>query len=201
MNAGTKPGEDLGAEPEGRQSRIRAFRVTPLWVITVAVGVLLIVSQFAVTSQFFARSSLSTLTPLIGILVLVATGQAFVISTGGIDLSVPATITLMGTIVQKASGGANDKLAQTVLLCVVACIAIGLLNGLLVEGLRLNALVVTLAVGQLVSGFTRLYRGEVLQFTDVPPKLASAAGANVGGVSYLLMIAGGVGVLATVFLH
>jgi ribose transport system permease protein len=84
---------------------------------------------------------------------------------------------------------------------VLACVVIGLINGLLVEGLRLNALVVTLAVGQLVYGFTRLYRGEVLQFTDVPADLASAATSHVGGVSYLLMIAAAIAIVATFFLH
>lgn len=175
--------------------------MTALWVVAAGVALLLLVSQFAVTSHFFARSSLSTLTPLVGIMIIVATGQAFVIGTGGIDLSVPATVTLMGTIVLKVSGGADAKLAQTVLLCAAACVAIGLVNGLLVEGLRLNALVVTLAVGQLVSGFTRLYRGEVLQFTDVPPKLAMVAGADVAGVSYLLMASGAVALALTLFLQ
>jgi ribose transport system permease protein len=181
--------------------RPASARLTQTSVIGVAVIVLLVVSQVAITDHFFARSSLSTLTPLVGIMIIVATGQAFVIGTGGIDLSVPATVTLMGTIVLKVSGGANDKLPQALLLCVAACVAIGLANGLLVEGLHLNALVVTLAVGQLVTGFTHLYRGEVLQFTDVPPKLASAAGANLHGVSYLLVTAIGVAIAVTIFLH
>jgi ribose transport system permease protein len=165
------------------------------------VVVLLLVSQLAVTSNFFTRSSLSTLTPLVGIMIVVSIGQAFVIGTGGIDLSVPATITLMGVILLKASGGSDGKLAQAILLCALACAVIGLLNGLLVEGLGLNALVVTLAVGFLVSGFTRLYRGDILAFTSVPPKLADAAGANVGGVSYLLIVAVGVTLLAALFLR
>jgi ribose transport system permease protein len=190
-----------GKSGRARFRRLPAIRITPLSVIGIGVVVLLLVSELAVTSHFFTRSSLSTLTPLVGIMVIVATGQAFVISTGGIDLSVPATVTLMGTIILKVSAGSDGKLAQAILVAAAACIAIGLVNGLLVEGLRLNALVVTLAVGQLVSGFTRLYRGEVLQFTDVPPKLARAASANASGVSYLLMIAVGVAVVATFFLH
>jgi ribose transport system permease protein len=176
-------------------------RVTPLWVISVAVVVLLLVSQFVVTSNFFTRGSLSTLTPLVGIMIIVATGQAFVISTGGIDLSVPAVITLMGSIVLKQSAEQSGQLAGALVLCAAACVVIGLANGLLIEGLRLNALVVTLAVGQLVAGATRLYRGDVLTFTNVPKNLASAAGADVGGVSYLLPIAVLVALLATLFLH
>jgi ribose transport system permease protein len=181
--------------------RFATLRVTPLVVIALAVALLLIVSPLAVTSDFYSRASLSTLTPLIGIMVIVSIGQAFVISTGGIDLSVPATITLIGSIVLKSSQGHDNRLVGTLLLCLGACVAIGLVNGLLVEGLGLNSLVVTLAVGQLVAGLTRLYRGEVLAFTRVPPRLVSAASANVAGVSYLLIVGLGIALVATAFLH
>lgn len=179
----------------------RTFRITPLTVIALAVGALLVISPLAVTSHFYSHASLSTLTPLLGVMIIVSTGQAFVIGTGGIDLSIPATITLMGSIVLKASSGQNDKLVTTLLLCLAACIVIGLVNGLLVEGLGLNALVVTLAVGQLVAGITRLYRGQVLAFTDVPSKLVKAASSNVGGISYLLIVSFVMAVVVTFYLQ
>jgi ribose transport system permease protein len=177
------------------------LRITPLTVIASAVVLLLLVSQLVVTSDFFTLGSLSTLTPLVGIMIIVALGQAFVISTGGIDLSVPFTITLMGSIVLKESAGQSDNLAGALLLCAAACIVIGLLNGILIEGLKLNALVVTLAVGQLVAGVTRLYRGDVLTFTNVPKNLSDAASADIGGVSYLLIFAVLFALLAGFFLH
>lgn len=190
-----------GAAAAGDRTWRRGVRVTPLTVIASAVVVLLLVSQLVVTANFFTQASLSTLTPLVGIMIIVATGQAFVISTGGIDLSVPAVITLMGSIILKESAERNANLPEAVLVCVLACIAIGLVNGVLVEILRLNALVVTLAVGQLVLGATRLYRGDVLTFTNVPSKLSDAAGAGIGGVSYLLLFAIVFALLATFFLH
>lgn len=179
----------------------RRFRVTPLTVIVLAVAAMLVISPLGVTSHFYAHASLATLTPLLGIMIIVSTGQAFVVGTGGIDLSIPATITLMGSIVLKASGGANSKLVPTLLLCLGACIVIGLVNGLLVEGLGLNALVVTLAVGQLVAGATRLYRGQVLAFTHVPSKLVTAASSNVGGISYLLIVSFVVALASTLYLQ
>jgi ribose transport system permease protein len=92
-------------------------------------------------------------------------------------------------------------LVGALVLCVVCCLVIGLVNGLLVEGLGLNALVVTLAMGQLVAGGTRLYRGDVLTTSNVPPKLADLAGANLGGVSYLLIAAAVGALVATFFVH
>lgn len=177
------------------------FRVTAVWVISAAVLLLVLFSQFFVTSDFLSRGTLSTLTPLVGILILVATGQAFVISTGGIDLSLPATMTIMGAIVLKQSNGENSQLFGALVLCAIACLIIGLLNGLLVEGLRLNSLVVTLAVGQLVAGYTELYRGDVPSVQHVPDNISSWASSDLGGVSYILIFSVVLAVLVTFLLH
>lgn len=178
-----------------------ALRVTPLSVIGVALVALLLISQFYVTSQFFQRGSMSVLTPLIGVMVIVAVGQAFVMGTGGIDLSVASVMTLVGAIVLKQSQSRNDRLVSALVYCAVACIIIGLVNGILIEALRLNALVVTLAVGQLVAGYTRLYRGDVLAFTNVPHDLSRAAGADIGGVSDLLLVSIVLAFVGTFYLH
>jgi ribose transport system permease protein len=179
----------------------RTARVTPTLVITGVVVLLLAISQLAVTGRFFSASTLSTLTPLIGTLALVAVGQALVISTGGIDLSLPGTMTLMGAIVLKQSAGHDSRLLAALTLCAVACLAIGLLNGVLVEACGLNSLVVTLAVGQLVAGGTQLYRGAVPPVQQVPGTLSDVAGADVGGVSCILIVAFALAVLATGVLH
>ncbi|WP_166459600.1 ABC transporter permease [Amycolatopsis pithecellobii] len=179
----------------------RAIRPTPTLVITGAVVLLTAISQLVVTDGFFSRGSLSTLTPLIGILVLVAVGQAFVISTGGIDLSLPGTMTWVGAIVLEQPKGADGGLFGAVVLCAGVCVLIGLVNGILVEGLGLNSLVVTLAVGQLVLGCTQLYRGAVPQVQRVPDNLAAWATAGIGGVSGILLASVALAVLATFFLH
>jgi ribose transport system permease protein len=166
-----------------------------------ALVVLLVLSQLVVTSHFFDRASLSVLTPLVGIMAILTIGQALVIGTGGIDLSVAAVVTLVGQIVLKQSQGDNAGLAGSLVACFVVCVAIGLVNGVLIEGLRLNALVVTLAMGQLVTGITTTYRGQVAHFSNVPSDLAHAATANVAGISYLLIVAVGLAVLGSFFLH
>lgn len=144
---------------------------------------------------------MSTLTPLIAIMAIVAVGQAFVISTGGIDLSVPATMTFMGVILLKASGGEDSGLAEALITCIVVCLLIGLVNGFLVEVLALNALVVTLATGQLIIGVMKLYSGQVLSVSSVPPRLSQIANSNDNGFSYLLIVAVVVALLGTMFLH
>jgi ribose transport system permease protein len=191
----------LPAPPEEVEAEARTgLRVTATWVIGGAVAILLLASQLFVTSSFFSLGSLSSLTPLVGVMIIVATGQAFVISTGGIDLSVPATMTLMGAVILKQSEGQSANLAGALVFCFVACVVIGLINGVLVEGLRLSSLVVTLAVGQLVTGYTELYRSTGIQ--KVPPNISKWASADIfGGVSYILVISVVFAILMTLFLH
>jgi ribose transport system permease protein len=162
---------------------------------------LVLIALLPLRIDLFGRSSLSTLTPVIGVMVLVALGQAFVIGTGGIDLSIPSTVTLAGVIILKDARGRDADLTRSLLLCLAACVLIGLVNGILVEVLRLNALVVTLATGQLIAGTTRTYRGQTLAVTRVPDRLSEFSRHSIGPISVILVIAVLVAVLIAVWLR
>lgn len=150
--------------------------------------------------NLFSRASLSTLTPVVGAMVFVALGQAFIIGTGGIDLSVPSTVTLTGVIILKASRGTNGDLGGAIVVTLLVCLGIGLVNGLLVEVTKLDALVVTLATGQLIAGVTRIYRGPALTASEVPPALSSFARHSLGSISVMLLLAVGVGIVLALWL-
>jgi ribose transport system permease protein len=195
------PGPRSSDRSAGKRSS-RLTSVTPLKVITVGVILMLIASEIVISGSLFSQVTLSTILAPLAILIIISVGQAFVIGTGGIDLSVPATVTMTGVIILKASEGKNSGLLGALLLCAAACIVIGLVNGILVEGLRLNALVVTLATGQLILGFMRLYGGEVLPAAEVPPQLSSwTQDTIVGGLSYLFLIAIIFALVGTFLLH
>jgi ribose/xylose/arabinose/galactoside ABC-type transport system permease subunit len=84
---------------------------------------------------------------------ILATGMAFVMIGGGIDLSMPANMALAavaGALYMRAGGSALVGSA----LMIAAAIAIGLLNGLAVAYLRMIPFVVTLAMLTVVTGVT-----------------------------------------------
>ena len=166
----------------------RPFRV-PGQGILLANLALVFVGVVLLDVNLFSRGSLSTLTPVVGVMMLIALGQAFIIGTGGIDLSIPSTVTLVGIIILKSANGEDGELIKAVLLAMAACFAIGLANGLLVEVTRLDALVVTLATGQLIAGATRMYRGPVLAVSVVPNRLSDFARSDVFQISIILILA------------
>jgi ribose transport system permease protein len=164
--------------------RVRLNATTALLAANLVV---LVVAVFVTSGNLLKSSTLSALTPLIAIMIIVALGQSLVIGTGGIDLSLPATMTLAGTIVLKMSDDDSSKLVGAIVVALICCALVGVLNGLLVEVFGLNPLVVTLSVGLLVGGLTRLYRGPVLAVTSVPEAMQTWARANIGGISLLLV--------------
>lgn len=161
--------------------------VTPLSVIALGVVLLIALAGYQTSGLIFGQGILSAFTPLVGILVLASAGQAMVIGTGGIDLSTPAVMTVVGIIILKYPDGEDGKLASAIAVCLVAALLIGLTNGLLVEVFGLNSLVVTLAVGMLALGFGRLYRGQILNVSSVPQRLVDFSGDNIAGINYVLI--------------
>lgn len=170
-----------------RQSTL--FKWSPFTVILIANIVLVLYLQLVAGQNLLESRTLSTLSPLLGVMVIVGLAQAFVIGTGGIDLSIPSVITLMGIMILRESGGQNDMLLKALLVAAIVCIVIGLVNGFLVEVIGLNALVTTLATGQLILGATVIYREGALKITKVPSALSSWAQANVFGISLILIVA------------
>lgn len=90
---------------------------------------------------------------------IIACGMTLVMVTGNIDLSVGSQLTMMTVLCAQISQTMGDLAIPVTIVIGIAC---GLLNGLLVSGLKLNAFITTLGTGSiygalaliLVSGHT-----------------------------------------------
>jgi len=121
--------------------------------------------------------------PYMTILAIASIGQMLVIMQAGIDLSTPAVISFGGNLLVGVSVGHNDRLALGILACIGLGAGVGLVNGILVGIVRLNPLIVTLAVGQIVFAWNLRYAREVTNSTAVPEALSSWAGEKWLGTS------------------
>lgn len=98
------------------------------------------------TENLIVRSSLH------GILAI---GAAFVIVTGGIDLSIGSVVGLIGTLLPWLLVDCGWGVAPALLACVALSVVIGLSHGLLITRLKLQPFVVTLCGLMLYRGFAR----------------------------------------------
>jgi ribose transport system permease protein len=153
----------------------------PVWGV---LAVLCAVAAF-IAPNTLSSTAFSEIRPFMTFLAIASLGQMLVIMTGGIDLSVPSVISMVGTVMLGVSGGEDGGLAAAVVVCLAWAAVIGLVNGLLVGYLGLNPLIATLAVGQIVLGATASYRTGIAHESAVPPVLASWAGQRVLGATWI----------------
>ena len=150
-----------------------------MWLAT---GVLMIVAAIIVPAAL-QHTNWAFVLPYMTILAIASLGQMLVIMQGGIDLSTPAVISFGGNLFVGVSVGHNDRLALGILACIGLGAGVGLVNGILVGIVRLNPLIVTLAVGQIVFAWNLRYAREVTNSTAVPEALSSWAGEKWLGIS------------------
>ena len=151
------------------------MRFAAIWI---ALAALLVVGGIIVPRSLLPGNMLAVM-PLAAFLAIAAMGQSLVLMTRGIDLSIPAIVTLSSTLLLGVSGGSDAGLVGAIVVALLAATAIGLINGMLVGLLQLNALIVTLAVGAILSGVTLWYRQGLPAESGVPPMLADWGGTRL----------------------
>ena len=161
-----------------------ASRYMPAYL---ALGLLVVVAAIWVP-ETLSPVALSAIAPFAALLAITALGQMLVIMTGGIDLSTPGTLTLAAMIVAGVGKQSDSRIWIAILTAVAAGAVIGLVNGILIGGLKLNALIVTLATGQIVIGIVSRYVTTFPIQSAVPVGLSDWASSRFLGVSPIFWI-------------
>ncbi len=173
-------------------SFVVASRYMPVYV---ALALLVVVAAIWVP-ETLDSPALSAIAPFGALLGITALGQMLVIMTAGIDLSTPGTVTLAAMIMVGVGDGSSDRIWFAIAVAIGAAALIGLANGILIGGLKLNALIVTLAVGQIVAGIVRRYVTTFPVQSSVPKALSDWTATRILGISPIFWI----GVVVTLLL-
>ncbi|NLJ94080.1 MAG: ABC transporter permease [Clostridiaceae bacterium] len=94
---------------------------------------------------------------------IMAFGMLVVLISGGIDLSVPANITLSSVICGELLVKTGLSLFPIILVCIVVSGLVGLINGILITKAKLPPFVATLGVNSIIMGLVLYYtRGSMI---------------------------------------
>jgi ribose/xylose/arabinose/galactoside ABC-type transport system permease subunit len=118
-----------------------------------------------------------------------------VVMTGGIDLSIPGTMTLAAIMAVGIAENNDERLPIALATALGVSLLIGLTSGILVGVLKLNPLIVTLAIGQIVYGSTLAYAENVANEASVPRRFSDWITSPFLGLSSLEWTAIGVALL------
>jgi len=109
------------------------------------------------TDAFLSVGNILDVLRQVSITGMIAIGTTFVVITGRLDLSVGSMLTLLTVVLVDQHDHVGPLLAIIIML--TTAVALGAFNGLLVGYLKLNALIVTLAMLSFLQGLTLLYSG------------------------------------------
>ena len=125
-------------------------------VITAFIGVAILVVVFSIANPNFAKpDSLMTLMRSTVPFLLVGIGQAYVCITGNIDLSIGSVLGMSAMIsATMMCKGFHPIVA--ILFAFVCCMAVGLINGILVGKFRLPPFIATLGTMTIARGIAQL---------------------------------------------
>ena len=146
--AGNKP-----ANVTSKPNLIKKFWRWEASGILVALAALVIVLSLA-TDNFLSPYNAVVVSRQAAFVGLVALGQTLVLLVGGIDLSVGAAAGLSAIIGSLMLTRAGVHPYLVIPLTMLFGLALGLLNGVFVAGLRLNPFIVTLATWEIFAGMT-----------------------------------------------
>ena len=184
-----------------RSSALTSFVVASRYMPVYLALLLLIVVAAIWAPETLGRVALRAMAPYAAVLGIAALGQMLVVMTGGIDLSVPGTMSLAAVIMIGVGAGSDQNIGIAIATALVAAAIVGLVNGILIGGLKLNPLIVTLAVGLIVIGVVNRYGRTFPVQNPVPEGWSDVVTTRILGVGAVFWIGIGLTIVVSVVLR
>ncbi|MFP3091156.1 ABC transporter permease [Treponema sp. TIM-1] len=161
--------------------RVRQVRETGLLFVLILLGIVL---SF-LTPVFFTGENFLNIFKQVTLVTIVACGQTFVLTSGGIDLSVGGILGLSSIIMAwTINHGMNTPGAIAV--CLLFGTMVGITNGFLITKLRLPPFIITLGMASIAKGFVLVITKGYAIMLDNP--FIIAIGQNSWGVFPVMVI-------------
>ncbi len=169
-------------------------------LLSYACALLIFVAITLVSPGFASGRHIRILVIDAAVLGMIALGQTFVIIIGGIDISIPWTVTGTAFFLSLFTSGHDAGLGLIVPVLLAGATCIGLLNGLGIAYLDIPPIIMTLGMNSvLLGGLLGITRGR--PGGDAPPTIQWMANGNLGPIPVIALIWLVAIVLATIVLR
>ena len=131
------------------------------------VFLLVVVAYFALNSEYFlGLDNLRNILLAVSVLSVLAFPSTMLIISGNFDLSVASNAAFSGMLFAVVTSGGKENIALGILAALAGGTLIGVLNGSLVTGVRVNSLITTLGTLAIFRGLAKiLSNGQTLRVT------------------------------------
>jgi len=162
-------------------------RLGPLGVPAITVAI--IVAFSLMSSNFLVGSNLQDILRQSALPLIVAVGLTVPLIMGDFDLSIAAVAGFATTVVSVLVARDGMSLLVGIVVILLAGMAVGLFNGVLVSAIGLSALVVTIAVGSVLNGLEFAVAGSEQISAGYPEGFVNFARSDIGPFPTLFVLA------------
>ncbi len=147
--------------------------------LLIALAVIIIVFQYLTGNKYFTPANITNIMIAMSVVGLVTIGESFLLITGKVDLSPGSVAAFSGVLVALLlNTGMNMYLAIAIVVAVG--LLIGVVNALLINKLKLEAFIATLATMSIFRGFAYIICGGKAVFITNGSYLKFGAGRLLG---------------------
>ena len=166
------------------KTNFRLGDYAPTYGAFAALVVLLLINVI-LTPNFAAYDNFRNILVQVTPTMLVAIGMTLVIATGGIDLSVGSVMAIASAV---GAVSLDYGAAAAIALALAAAAAIGVFNGILIAGFKIQPIIITLALLISGRGIAQVISngGQVISFND--PAFEFLGQGNVLGIPFQIIL-------------
>jgi ribose transport system permease protein len=135
------------------------------------------------------------------VVVFAAVGLIAPLIVGELDLSVGYVVGFGQALVVALMTLLNFSVIPSIVITLVACLALGLINGVLVVYFEINSLIATLAIGNILYGIVLWFTGGTILFQNVPASFLAISGETLLGIPLPIWYGAGLVVIVEVVLQ
>lgn len=137
---------------------------------TIFILFVLVIVFTAASQNFLKWNNFLNILRQVSVLSILTAGMTFVIISGGMDLTVGSLLGLTGVVLAQFTTKAGLPVAASVILTIIIVTVFGMATGVLIEGLRVSAIVITLGMMTVARGLAYIISGG-LPVYDIPESI------------------------------
>lgn len=136
--------------------------------------------------RFLSNTNIQNLSLQLSILLLLASAQAFAIITRGVDMSIGSNIALVSMVLGIVGIGTN--MVWGMAAGIMVALVLGLLNGLIIGGMRVDPFIITLSSMYMARGFALMVKNGQPVY-GFPRWFSFISDGQLGPVPFLVILA------------
>lgn len=170
------------------QRRHHASQLFGRYAVLVVLVAMIAVFSILKPDTFFTAGNFISLANSQAVLLILSLALIFPLSVGEFDLSIASNLGFGAILLGYLNGIAHVPLGVAVVIVLVVGAIAGVVNGLFIVGLGVNAFIVTLGTGTVLTGLTIwISNGQILSGLD--PALSNVITTTFGGLAVPFWIA------------